>query len=380
MYVLLERFEDAVVLFEELRRRGAAFAGAYYNLAICYDALGRMDEARQVLDTYLQQDPRSHHVWWALGYILVDAGRLEEARAAFDKADAIELDVFSLNGRAEIPLLEERWDEADAIAIQLRHSSLIFGRVLGAAVAATRAQFRGQAATAARILDDTGAREKAAGPEAIAPIYQMQADFDVQIGRPEAALAEADRILETAHRGHAELLGLFEKTRALVHLGRFDEADAVKATLAQRLTALPSDRLQWHLRIIEGETAMQKKDTAGAIQAYEKASALLPPRPNVASGMATHVITWYDLGSAYVAAHNDPKARDMFERLVNSGAIRLRGAAEYALSLYALGEIAERTGNRTTAAEYYSRFLKYWADGDASPDRVAAARAKLARM
>jgi hypothetical protein len=45
-------------------------------------------------------------------------------------------------------------------------------------------------------------------------------------------------------------------------------------------------------------------------------------------------------------------------------------------SLYFLGQISERKGDRANAAEYYRRFVQYWGDGDMDRDRVADARKK----
>ena len=57
---------------------------------------------------------------------------------------------------------------------------------------------------------------------------------------------------------------------------------------------------------------------------------------------------------------------------------RLNYPIEFVRSLYFLGQIAERQGDRARAAEYYRRFLQYWGDGDIDRDKVADARKKIA--
>jgi len=57
--------------------------------------------------------------------------------------------------------------------------------------------------------------------------------------------------------------------------------------------------------------------------------------------------------------------------------MRLYYLIEFVRSLYFLGEINERRGDRAKAADYYRRFLQYWGDGDIDRDRVAEARKRI---
>jgi len=50
---------------------------------------------------------------------------------------------------------------------------------------------------------------------------------------------------------------------------------------------------------------------------------------------------------------------------------------EFVRSLYFLGQISERRGDRARARAYYQRFVNYWGDGDIDRERVAEARKKI---
>ena len=46
------------------------------------------------------------------------------------------------------------------------------------------------------------------------------------------------------------------------------------------------------------------------------------------------------------------------------------------MATVALGQIAEKEGDRAKARDYYARFLKYWKDGDIDRDKVQDALKK----
>ena len=84
------------------------------------------------------------------------------------------------------------------------------------------------------------------------------------------------------------------------------------------------------------------------------------------------------MGSAYLAAGDADEAMRRFEHVVNANTMRLQYPVEFVRSLYFLGSIAERKGDRARAADHYRRFLRYWGDGDIDRDKVADARKKTA--
>jgi serine/threonine protein kinase/tetratricopeptide (TPR) repeat protein len=380
VYLSLERFDDAREQFEELRRRRTTFAGAYSNLAIACVATGRLDDAREAVEDYLQREPGNSHSWWALGYVLADAGRVDEAIAAFDKCDALEPNnVLSTFGRAQVFVFNRNWVQADASAATLKLGGTPFAHVFGAVVSATAAALRGRPSTAVRVLDDSAAHDADAGNAQVADLRARAADTLLQLDRPQSALEEGDRIIALGDQ-LAVPTGLMMKARALVRLGRTQDATEAIKTLEQRLAAIPSDRFAWRLRLAEGELALQRNDASSAIAKLEQAAALVWPRPNLGALRSGHGIIWFDLGRAYFAAHDDVKAAAWFERLTGSSAAALRAPEEFVRSLFYLGDIAERRGNRSQAADYYTRFLDYWGNGEVDRERVASARAKLAAL
>ena len=89
-----------------------------------------------------------------------------------------------------------------------------------------------------------------------------------------------------------------------------------------------------------------------------------------------YLVIWFDLGTAYVAAGNDAEAAVRFQRIVDS-IERREYPLQYVRSLYFLGQIAERRGDREKAHTFYQRFVDCWGDGDIDRERIADAKKKL---
>jgi tetratricopeptide (TPR) repeat protein len=166
--------------------------------------------------------------------------------------------------------------------------------------------------------------------------------------------------LSIVARAHARLGHQVEATAAIERL----------STLTDRMTTPWGQR---RVRLARGVSALESHDAATAIRELRSAVALLPP-----NRMERGVPILYALGCAYLAAGREVNAAATFERIVESSA-RADAPLEFIRSLYFLGQIAERRGDRTAARGHYERFVRYWGDGDLDRDRVADARRQLAR-
>jgi tetratricopeptide (TPR) repeat protein len=142
--------------------------------------------------------------------------------------------------------------------------------------------------------------------------------------------------------------------------------------------AVPGNRDKRRALHAAGRIALDRKDLNAAIQELKKAEAMLP-LTNVPGPPPAHVPIWFDLGSALWQAGNADEASIRFQRIVDSTTLRTSYPAAFVRSLYFLGEISERRGDRAAAATYYRRFLEFWGDGDLDRDRVAHARTALGR-
>jgi tetratricopeptide (TPR) repeat protein len=83
----LERWEEALAVFERATARWPEDVGLLYEQSMMAEKLDRLDEMERLLRRVMQIDPRHAHAHNALGYSLADRGlRLIEARALIVRA------------------------------------------------------------------------------------------------------------------------------------------------------------------------------------------------------------------------------------------------------------------------------------------------------
>lgn len=84
LYWALGRFEEAIALGEQWLEAEPLYRGVYINLAHAYRGAGRLDEAEALVRKWQELWPDELQAM--LTRIYLSAGRVEEARVAWDKA------------------------------------------------------------------------------------------------------------------------------------------------------------------------------------------------------------------------------------------------------------------------------------------------------
>ena len=80
------RIEESIAMLERALRNAPDFAEARIDLARAQRRAGRVEGAREQVRRVLQALPHHHRAWLAYGDVLVDLGRYDEARIAFERA------------------------------------------------------------------------------------------------------------------------------------------------------------------------------------------------------------------------------------------------------------------------------------------------------
>ena len=111
----LERFAEGIEQYEDLRRRGTSNPTSYENLQEMLIQTGDLKRAREVADEYTRKYPDSVVALRMQGEMLVLEGRLDEARASYEKAEIVDpLDFVSRLGTRTVAVLQERWADLRA--------------------------------------------------------------------------------------------------------------------------------------------------------------------------------------------------------------------------------------------------------------------------
>jgi tetratricopeptide (TPR) repeat protein len=377
LYLQLERYDEAIREYEELRRRSFEFPGTYRSLAFAYTSIGAFDKGQVVLEQYLREHPDAGTAYAALGDLLVAWGKIDEAAAAYEHAaQVIPANPLPQSGLHDVAVLRERWNDAESFAQKLARANDPFSRLLGSSARGIDAVVRGRLASGVESLEKAAAAEGPAGSLESAITRNIAARILLLTNRTVQALALAERALKDGDGRSSEWESLALIAEAHARLGHADEAARVLQTLTTKANALPSEREKRRVLLVEGTLALNRRDVDGARRSLTAAEQRLSP--SFAGGpIAPHVPIWFALGEAHLAADHDAEASTRFQKIVEHGALRTGSPVEFVRSLYYLGQINERKGDRAKASESYRRFVQYWGDGDIDRERVADARKKI---
>ncbi|MBV8144176.1 MAG: sulfotransferase [Gammaproteobacteria bacterium] len=81
-----DKVSESIATLERVSDSAPDFANARVDLARAYQRGGNPEKARQEVRRILEATPHHHRAWLAYGDALVDLGKYEEARVAFDRA------------------------------------------------------------------------------------------------------------------------------------------------------------------------------------------------------------------------------------------------------------------------------------------------------
>jgi tetratricopeptide (TPR) repeat protein len=373
LYSQLGRESDALPLYEDLRRRKMGYPTTYTNLAAVYRNLGQFDKASEVLREYVEANPTVPQGYRGLGDLVAVWGKYDEALATYDKAIALAPgDLSFLASKRAVFAVTDRWAEVDAINVKLSKAADPIWRVSALASTASERLYAGRSIEALQLLEQAVAVLGPRGSVQTASMRMQMAGLLMDKGQNGAALAAAQRALDDTNGiGPLSYQSLAVVEQLHLRLGNTKEAAAAQDELARRNAQLPSDDLREFAKHVQnGALASDRHDTATKIAELKLAEGRARP-----GNSNTEIL--FDLATAYLDAKDDGQAAPRLERIVTSGLLRASQPLQFVRSLYLLGQINERRGDRAKATGYYRRFVQYWSDGDLDRERVADARRKL---
>jgi TolB-like protein/Flp pilus assembly protein TadD len=382
--LLLERYAEAVVHFEELKRRDFPFISSYGMLARSSAGLGRFDDGYQVWRDYIEQNPNSLAAYERFAHYLILIGRLDEALQALETAESLgAVTFYSPWARWRIFVLRDDLEGAEKIARESRISQDRDERLSSSCSLAITRLIQGHFEEALTILNEA---EQVFGQSDTRTAFAHNYMSRILIERDQPGLAlEHAQMAQMEGRGNdAEWEGLFLASLALGKLNEWEEAERTAETLRLKAESLPTDKEKRRYRHLLGELALLRNDAQAAILEFENAEAMLPAGVvdrslilHVPFDLLQHVPIWYSLARAHLAAGDEDKAAAWFERIAESGFEHLWWPIPYVRSFYFLGKIHENRGEMEEAREYYRRFYKFWENGDMDHERLDEVRAKL---
>jgi tetratricopeptide (TPR) repeat protein/predicted Ser/Thr protein kinase len=376
---LLEFYPEAIEQYEEVIQRGTSNPTTYEGLAELLIVTGSVQRARQVADEFVARYPENASGLRMQGITLLAAGRFGEARAVFEKSEALDaLDFGPKLARRNIALLEQRWAEAETIGEGFARSPSPFLQLLSHVGIALIGDARGRGRAAAEALD-AASRVSGLPHELRAVVRNRVVRQLLYVNKHQEAATQAERALVGTEARELES-ETFETLQLLAvaqaAAGRDADSSKALASLEERAARLPGEREVRRIHWARGEIALNRGDIDTAVAELNKACAMLSVHGPPVGPPSSHGDLWYLAALANIKAGRDDEAAQLLEKL-QSGHERAYSTGPWARSFYLLGGIYERRGDTGRAREQYTRFLDLWGGGDMERGWVEEVRKKL---
>jgi eukaryotic-like serine/threonine-protein kinase len=341
---------------------------AQFNYSYCLLRLGRGDESAVYARDVARNLPSSP-IYNNLMEAYIVAGRLNEARIAFDEALAHKIDDPALRSRRALlaflerdnAALEEQW----SWAAQHPHAEIVMqGKAL-------MLIYYGQFHAGRRLLEETMAKKKVNAPgEDFTNGYALLASQDAVAGNCEQARQAAANALAGPQARFSDL------NLALAFALACDSAQAQK--LANSINQkFPLDTLVQNYSLPAIRAGMQ-------LCANKPADAIETLRPALKYDMAypaefNSLYPAYLRGLAYLQMNDGRHAAAEFQKLLDHPGIVGRDV-DGALVLLQMARALKISGNDVAAGEYYERFLNLWKGADPDIPIYTKAKTEEARL
>ncbi|HET7621742.1 MAG TPA: BTAD domain-containing putative transcriptional regulator [Gemmatimonadaceae bacterium] len=331
-YLRARRFEEARDTYLSILATDSTDASDIVNLATAYGGLGQPERAVEAYHRAFAVDPSfetSSTINIEYGSTLVKAGRLDEARATFQKMLALQ-PAEQARGYRALSYLDTYHGHYTAAAQELAEAILI-DRVLGYRLSEARDRLR-RSLVVGTLGDEAGARAELDEVWKIFHSSYLEPTMLAWIGKAEARAGKLSRSKE-----------LLDSLHARVNAG--SRADRAAESL-----------LQGEIAIAEGRFADAQSHIATALKLDS---------------------TRYVLESAAYGAErsgNLVEAAQLYTALGKGIEFGWEGQRGWELAPYRLGLVEERLGDSDAAQKAFRAMATRWPDGDPGIPVLADAR------
>jgi len=341
---------------------------ARVNYAYCLSELGRADEAIPYLRDAARALPSSG-LYTSLMAAYTAAGRLDEAKATFDEAEARKIDAPTLHFRRAMlaflqrdnAALAEQWkwgaDHPENTAMKLGQAQM--------------EMYYGQFRAAQRLTEDWTRPIRASNNKAtFSAIYTNEALQKAVVGDAADARRVAAKVLADPQPTQPPVL-------ALVFALTGDSAQAQKlADSVNRKYPRNTLAQNYDLPAIHAAMHLTANDPAGAIKILRPALKYDFAHENESFNS---LYPAYLRGLAYLQLGDGRNAALEFQKLIDHPGIIERDV-DGAMALLQMARAQKMSGDNAAARKYYEQFLLLWKDADSDIPAYREAKAEYARL
>jgi eukaryotic-like serine/threonine-protein kinase len=342
---------------------------ARLNYAYCLAELGRVDEAIPYMRDATRALP-SNALYVSLMKAYTVAGRLDEAKATFDEAEARKIDSPDLHFRRALlaflqrdnAALTEQWKWATD---HPENTSVKTGK-------ARMEIYYGQFRAAQRLTEDTIKQAKSSASNAgFAENLATKAVQEAVVGNVADARQVAAKALADPQQGTHQL----DLALAFALAGASAQAQKLADSINQKF---PLNTLvqNYDLPAIHAAMHLHANDPAGAIKIL---------RPALKYDFAQEEQSFNSLypaylrGLAYLQIGDGRSAAAEFQKLIDHPGIIERDV-DGALTLLQMARAQKMSGDNAAARKYYEQFLLLWKNADSEIPAYREAKAEYAGL
>ncbi len=387
-YFVLEEREKALGPWEWQYRAEKGNPNRLSNLAELYIARGEYDQAKKILEDYLDTYPDNMQPHWDLSVVHLCLGEVDRALAEANRAYSLfPTDPLNISLRGDIFVCLGEFEKAETEYRRLLRPDDPVISTFGGGKLWYLALQQGKFRQGRNELTQTLELARRGGQKYREVSALCRLSYcDLITGRLTESLDAADQALKAAEglapnwtqddlAQHWTLRPLLMKGLGYLRMGSLEKASKIADDI-KALNPYPAER-RWHLFLV-GLIELSKKNNAQAIAYLKEAQSLephqwIPDADNTAFFMEA-------LARAYAQSGDLENARRWYEEIARLTAGRIRHGDIYATSFYSLGQIFERQGDKLKARENFQKFLDLWKDADPGLPEVEDAKKRLAAL
>jgi tetratricopeptide (TPR) repeat protein/tRNA A-37 threonylcarbamoyl transferase component Bud32 len=378
IYSRVENFEKAMELYKvNVEINNIDLFIYHYALAVAYSALGKFEKASEVIENFQNNFDESASTHLALADVYIYKGELGSAFKEVDKAFALEPTNYRVdNGRSEIYLYREDYDQAEKIYRDLINREEIRLQHMGHRYMARLCLYKGQFNQSEEHIKKAIELSERIG-EALWTTwnYAMLAWLQNISGNFREAGISVDIAVKLAFDRNLSTYKRYSYFWKGIHLATIKDIAEARKTAMDFKKITEEGLFKREIRnyyYVMARITLNESKFADAIDYAKKGLT-----EELYGPLSYPAFVLSDLGYAYYRSDNLIKAEEEYKRIQSLTSGRILFGDMYAKSFYMLGKIYEQQGDSAKALEHYEKFLDLWKDADPGIAEVDDARERL---
>ena len=382
LYIRLEKWEEAQKLLQGNISQGSEGIQSYLNLAQVYMARGLMDEAQNVLESFLNNvydnatihESLAHNYLWKSEFSLASV----EAEHAF-RIDPLHHRNFLLKGDIRNYLGDISGSEREYQNLLNTPEPTAHNQGLNRLV--NLYLFQGRFKEALELARQGIELADLLGEKSWLIDYNLTlALIQLELNKPEEALKACNQAWEVANE--QDYIGakreiLISQGLSYLSLGKIDQAETTSRVLKSLCEESLNNNVCRYYSFLQGRIEHKKRNYSEAVRLLKETEASIP---SPYFGRYFWAMTLDSLGQVYLDSSDLQNAKIQYDKLTALPQGRVHWGNIYVEGFFMLAKIYDENNIRPMAVRNYQRFLDLWKNADPNIQEVAQSEERLSEL